>query len=1306
MRNETSNTGATYERKVVKNRNPLPSERNSCTLLVGWRVETVGSSTVADVVCSEVVLVLLRSFWVVIGGFTVEGSPIQVWSRSRIVSPKCTIERCSRCEQVSLGVISTVGQVAKKTFPPTWPFTSDCRVENYLILSIPQVEEFLWSVLIFCVILADDPRIKKPSEDDTGALTDGESASGGVGKDLVGNVIGAAIRTFQSLHLALDIPLLSSHMHVDGQMPHPLLHCIKPLLPAWHQALMSAFKVRCILPVFLPRAELVVITPANKAAVISEQFKILSFLSSNSPYEGPACHIAPPGCFLSVAPPSLEGFLHAIPAPYQRLYSQAAKSNPTKIPQCPSAGPPLVFAPVADIPAMRRDEARSVACPGHSLGCTVVVRLFPSRPARYKCSAVTSSRLTAQVDRFRGSVVCTPRCSPPDTQELVRHATRQGREDAGDGTSKLRWVLSNGMRITNTISHHSKMAKNYFFKAPCLRIYASDLFKTGATVVEWLDRSPSTKAILVQSPAGAPDLRMWELCLTMPLVGGFSRGSPVSPALSFRCRCILTSITLIGSQDLASASHGEIPLPPLCIALILTWHKAAWPDSSAGRGSSCLLGFGHCESRLQFVCDGVFRQGVELRPLHAVVTTPVQSLALRGSGALGACGNAALVPHRSHASRSKTRGKKALGRSCCAALCSHCVFTHAVVCTHSTPISRTLALAWRASRIQHATLRSAQGAYGASRRWFCAKTGVARHYALATAARIKLESQYPDEPDTTTPTRRNLSSSSKVALTLMPKSHSPDQHVTSLKTKRPMEYKIDLTSCRNDCRFSGPHMVAPLVGRRLRKEDRPHCWRTPPSPLNTWRSILFRSVAFEYLSVALRRPQPCPDGGEDSALEVARNYPLRPRGALGRAGLSVAIICNVIHSRIQSTSPACSRTLHCSDVRSRRFSSRWPLLSPRASPLASRLSLKLIHSTTADSEARPAGLDLEDFFAPRVQLRTTRSVIQSILQLSQRHPIPKVWSGTRSDRRNRHGATVAERLTCSPPTKAILVQAPARSPGFLMWESCRTMSLIGGFSRGSPVSLAPSFRRCSILTSITNIGSQELDVNSRPNIFTHYTTVDANIRGGTELNRQTSAALVCVLERCSSVASARVFLHAVGAPAGPNLPRATRGQLAPGLPPPPPSSCFALLTEMTQMPADRLPADCLRVEGTVHHIYRSVNCQRAVTVVRNVPSALVSKVLLSPPPPSAGAIGDEQKFSGDHFFDAVIGEDYGPESTTLEIPPHPDESRVFVVAIWLKCNDVEKSGAVVSIWLKCGNWAKSGAAWDNGGGYEAAADKC
>ncbi|KAJ8872509.1 hypothetical protein PR048_026115 [Dryococelus australis] len=52
-------------------------------------------------------------------------------------------------------------------------------------------------------------------------------------------------------------------------------------------------------------------------------------------------------------------------------------------------------------------------------------------------------------------------------------------------------------------------------------------------------------------------------------------------------------------------------------------------------------------------------------------------------------------------------------------------------------------------------------------------------------------------------------------------------------------------------------------------------------------------------------------------------------------------------------------------------------------------------------------------------------------------------------------------------------------------ESCRTMPLVGGFSRGSSVSPVLSFRRCSILISIALIGSRDLAVKSPQKLFTH-----------------------------------------------------------------------------------------------------------------------------------------------------------------------------------------------------------------------------
>ncbi|KAJ8881242.1 hypothetical protein PR048_017718 [Dryococelus australis] len=79
-------------------------------------------------------------------------------------------------------------------------------------------------------------------------------------------------------------------------------------------------------------------------------------------------------------------------------------------------------------------------------------------------------------------------------------------------------------------------------------------------------------------------------------------------------------------------------------------------------------------------------------------------------------------------------------------------------------------------------------------------------------------------------------------------------------------------------------------------------------------------------------------------------------------------------------------------------------------------------------------------------------------------------------------AAVAEELACSPPIKANRVQSPADS---LRIFACRNRALAGGFSRGSPVSPTLSICRCSILTSINLIGSQDLAVRSNLNLFTH-----------------------------------------------------------------------------------------------------------------------------------------------------------------------------------------------------------------------------
>ncbi|KAJ8874189.1 hypothetical protein PR048_025031 [Dryococelus australis] len=75
----------------------------------------------------------------------------------------------------------------------------------------------------------------------------------------------------------------------------------------------------------------------------------------------------------------------------------------------------------------------------------------------------------------------------------------------------------------------------------------------------------------------------------------------------------------------------------------------------------------------------------------------------------------------------------------------------------------------------------------------------------------------------------------------------------------------------------------------------------------------------------------------------------------------------------------------------------------------------------------------------------------------------------RSSLRFRRTAADTRRLACSPPTNQT-----GPLPDFRILESGRTVPLVSGFSRGSPVPPVLPFRRCSILTSITLIGSQDL----------------------------------------------------------------------------------------------------------------------------------------------------------------------------------------------------------------------------------------
>ncbi|KAJ8872449.1 hypothetical protein PR048_026053 [Dryococelus australis] len=124
-----------------------------------------------------------------------------------------------------------------------------------------------------------------------------------------------------------------------------------------------------------------------------------------------------------------------------------------------------------------------------------------------------------------------------------------------------------GRRVFSGISHFSL----HFGAAP----YSSHFSLMGSQDLDFKSRPNlfihSLQAVLTRTPTkhhvielhrckAALVQRLYRKntdCRTMLLVGGFCRGSPGSPILSFRCSSILTSITLIGSQDLAEGGRGE-----------------------------------------------------------------------------------------------------------------------------------------------------------------------------------------------------------------------------------------------------------------------------------------------------------------------------------------------------------------------------------------------------------------------------------------------------------------------------------------------------------------------------------------------------------------------------------------------------------------------------------------------------------------------------------------------------------------------------------------------------------------------------
>ncbi|KAJ8881497.1 hypothetical protein PR048_017978 [Dryococelus australis] len=100
---------------------------------------------------------------------------------------------------------------------------------------------------------------------------------------------------------------------------------------------------------------------------------------------------------------------------------------------------------------------------------------------------------------------------------------------AGPPSGREAWSTSN-----TPPSQRSFLKGCWHVLARTFRVCTLDIFKhvalnEGAVVGEWLAYLPPSKENRVQSPAESlPDFREWESYWTIPLVGGFSRRSPVS----------------------------------------------------------------------------------------------------------------------------------------------------------------------------------------------------------------------------------------------------------------------------------------------------------------------------------------------------------------------------------------------------------------------------------------------------------------------------------------------------------------------------------------------------------------------------------------------------------------------------------------------------------------------------------------------------------------------------------------------------------------------------------------------------------
>ncbi|KAJ8866176.1 hypothetical protein PR048_033700, partial [Dryococelus australis] len=590
-----------------------------------------------------------------------------------------------------------------------------------------------------------------------------------------------------------------------------------------------------------------------------------------------------------------------------------------------------------------------------------------------------------------------------------------------------------------------------------------------------------------------PDFRKWESCQTMPFVGEFSRGSSRFPTLSFwRCSILPPHITLIGSEDLSVESRPNLFTPSLHLnhlasdVVIVDTHVGTYVR---GRSESAdlsiadqLLWTRHYAECARMQCANLWMALPRLQTCdvagHSMATLAGWSLP------------AGVVDHNPAVSsetgdgaasleseQSRRHGLRETGSSLerkvfpqkTLFLEGRCGQTFGLGGEKLTPLTDPI--------IRHCTINTSSYRYLLHLWWLSPRIPRARALVYHKA-NVQQPSHEREEIIIDVEITSNMEhgrSGARKEIQQVKKWKSSEEGTTQ-KTRHGFNV---LYTC--------PTVFFPYWLPCMYEATTPFHWANEDSDtikhnVRDWSADNLADRSFGmYVQSKFQGSRPVIHKGAAVAERLACSPTTLATGFNPRPDYS-----GFSHVRIAPDDAACRRVLS--------VFSRFP---HHYIPALQDVYVKsiFIHSPVSDITS-PAHL-VDVSFLSRVLPEKYYVLLREVVT-SRKGEDPTQRTGTwthvafispasSAEGKSFYGAAVAERLGRSPPTKANRVQSPAGSPDIRKWESCRTMPLVGGFSRGSPVSHVPSFLRRSIFTSFTLIGSQDLAVKSRRIFFTHFT---------------------------------------------------------------------------------------------------------------------------------------------------------------------------------------------------------------------------